>query len=67
MSRFRIAAERRRKAFSFRELPLFHRHAGDGEKRNGEKKMAKMTTFALTLIVTLAAIFPAAYTMGMLA
>jgi hypothetical protein len=29
--------------------------------------MAKMTTFALTLIVTLAAIFPAAYTMGMLA
>lgn len=29
--------------------------------------MAKMTTFALTLIVTLAAIFPAAYTMGALA
>lgn len=29
--------------------------------------MAKLTTFALTVIVTLAAIFPAAYTMGALA
>jgi hypothetical protein len=67
MSRFRIAAERRLKAFSFRELPLFHRHAGDGDKKKRREKMAKMTTFALTLIVTLAAIFPAAYTMGMLA
>jgi hypothetical protein len=32
-----------------------------------ERKMAKLTTFAFTLIVTLAAIFPAAYTMGALA
>lgn len=29
--------------------------------------MAKLTTFVLTLIVTIAAIFPAAYTMGALA
>jgi len=29
--------------------------------------MAKLMTFALTLIVTIAAIFPAAYTMGALA
>jgi hypothetical protein len=29
--------------------------------------MARLTTFALTLIVTIAAIFPAAYTMGALA
>jgi hypothetical protein len=31
------------------------------------EKMAKLTTFALAIIVTLAAIFPAAYTMGALA
>jgi hypothetical protein len=29
--------------------------------------MAKLTTLTLTIIVTLAAIFPAAYTMGALA
>jgi hypothetical protein len=29
--------------------------------------MAKLTTLAFTIIVTLAAIFPAAYTMGALA
>lgn len=29
--------------------------------------MAKLTTFAFAIIVTLAAIFPAAYTMGALA
>jgi hypothetical protein len=35
--------------------------------RNVERKMAKLTTFTLAIIVTLAAIFPAAYTMGALA
>jgi hypothetical protein len=35
--------------------------------RNVERKMAKLTTLTLTIIVTLAAIFPAAYTMGALA
>jgi len=29
--------------------------------------MARLTTFALTLMITIAAIFPAAYTMGALA
>ncbi|HBK92771.1 MAG TPA: hypothetical protein DDZ68_13975 [Parvularcula sp.] len=67
MSRIRIAAKRRQAVFSFGEPSLSPRHAGDGENKKRREEMAKMTTFALTLIVTLAAIFPAAYTMGMLA
>lgn len=56
-----------RSHFLFANAAYFTSMPETAATKKWREKMAKLTTFTFAIIITLAAIFPAAYTMGALA